>query len=711
MARLAIDPASEHLFLHHSASYQVYQRFLATFGSDETILVALHDPQRPLLTPAGIAAVRRLTHALAEAPHVASVFSLTNAPDMTRLALTPFGIAVPRLLGDDAPSQERLAAIRHNTLVVGTLLSADLHTAGIVVVPQDTIASPAIREAWIAAVRAVAAQHAVQGRQTYVAGTPLERSDVTRYLKRDQRLTIPLVFLVLLGMTWRIYRVKRLALIPLACVLLSLTWTMGVVGFIGIPLNVVTTLLPPVVMVVSVSVSIHLINQYLDEIAAGARGAEAVQNAVHHVGMACCLTSLTTAMGFFSLLASPVPAVREFAGFAGLGVLLSLLVSMLCVPLALLYSGNVGLTRLAHLKEGWIESLLDRLVWWVAAHRRRVFAGCLLLLLVLLPGTWRLTEGTDMVRALKRHAPLRVSTEFIDQRLTGVNSLELLVQLPTPDSLTAPAAVRQILDFTAWLRAQPGVTAVYSPWEPLRGVRADLLEQDAQLTTLATLLPLAFPLPAWLDVNRKTLRISARVTARRSDQLLALAETVTRQAEQAHLHAQVTGSNYLLARMSRTLVRTQTQTFGLATVLILGSIALALRSWKLGCIAALPNLLPPLMLFGLMGWSGIALSSATTMIASVTLGLIVDDTIHLLHRYRQEHASGRAPFDAVEQSLRSTGRALIFTTLILACGFWTGVLGSFQPTVHFSFLTGLTMVLALIVELLLTPAVILAWEG
>jgi predicted RND superfamily exporter protein len=112
-----------------------------------------------------------------------------------------------------------------------------------------------------------------------------------------------------------------------------------------------------------------------------------------------------------------------------------------------------------------------------------------------------------------------------------------------------------------------------------------------------------------------------------------------------------------------------------------------------------------------MGWSGIALSTATTMIASVVLGLIVDDTIHLLHRYTGERAAGHAPLPAVERSLRYTGRALISTTCILTLGFWVGVLGSFWPTIHFSFLTGLTMILALVVELLMTPAVILAWDG
>jgi predicted RND superfamily exporter protein len=711
VTRLTIDPANAHLFLRPSDSYRVYQQFLATFGSDETLLVALYDPVQPIVRPDGLTAVRQLTQALTNLPQVATVLSLTNAPDMARLDLTQFGIALPRLVEDEKLSAAQLAALQHNDLVIGTLLSRDFHTAGMLVVPNETITSPVAREAWITAVRQVAHQHAQQGRQTYVAGTPLERSDVTHYLARDQELMVPLVFVVLLVITWSIYRVKRFACIPLTCVLLSLVWTMGVVGFAGIPLNVVTALLPPVIMVVSVSVAIHLLNQFVDELEAGMYGVAAVQNTIRHVGTACFLTTLTTSLGFFSLLASPIPAIREFALFAGLGVFLAFVVSMIGVPVALLRSGRVSPERLRHLKEGWIEQLLDRLVRWVARHRRNIFVSCGVAALVLMPGTWYLTEGTDIVRALKPQAPLRVSTEFIDGHLTGAHSLEVVVQLPDTASLIAPATIRQILDFARWLRAQPGVTAVYSPWEPLREVRAELLEQDAQLTTLAALLPLAFPMDAWLDGRGQRLRLSARVTAMRSDQLLALADSVVQQAARARLQVQITGSNYLLAQMSRTLVQTQTQTFGLATVLVLGSIALALRSWKLGCIAAVPNILPPLMLFGLMGWCGIALSTATTMIASVVLGLIVDDTIHLLHRYTHERAAGHAPLPAVERSLRSTGRALLSTTLILTLGFWVGVLGSFLPTVHFSFLTGLTMVLSVVVELLMTPAIILTWDG
>ena len=216
----------------------------------------------------GLAAVRRLTQALAELPHVATVHSLTNAQDTTQLSLTPFGIAVPRLIPDDVLAAEQIAAIRRNEQVIGTLLAADLHTAGLLVVPDDARMAASVRETWIAAVRAVAAQHAVHGRRTYVAGTPLERSDVTRYIQRDQRRIIPVVLLVLLGVTYSIYRVKRFAVLSLACVLMSLTWTMGVVGFVGVPLNVITALLPAVIMVVSVSVAIHLINQFIDEIEA-----------------------------------------------------------------------------------------------------------------------------------------------------------------------------------------------------------------------------------------------------------------------------------------------------------------------------------------------------------------------------------------------------------------------------------------------------------
>ena len=238
------------------------------------------------------------------------------------------------------------------------------------------------------------------------------------------------------------------------------------------------------------------------------------------------------------------------------------------------------------------------------------------------------------------------------------------------------------------------------------GIRAD----DDQLSQLATLMPLKSPLRSWLNSEVRMLRMSARVRATGSDQFLALAQRVREQAAEASLNVDVTGTNYLFALMSRQLVTTQLRSIGLAVVLILGCIALVLRSWRLGLLAAIPNVLPPLMIFGIMGWSGIALSTATTMIASVALGLIVDDTIHLLYRYRRERQAGHATTQALRATVRETGRALVFTTMILALGFWAGILGSFKPTVFFSFLTGLTMVLALLADLLLVPALLLAWN-
>jgi predicted RND superfamily exporter protein len=712
VARLRVDPSNDRLFPRQGKDSQVYQRFLTTFGSDEDILVVVHDAQQSLLSSEGLAAVRHLTHALEALPHVAAVHSLTTVPDMSRLRLTPFGIGVPRLVADEPLSGAQIEAIRRNDQVVGTLVAPDLHTAGMAVVPDEAVSgSGTLREDWIVAVRATAAHHAVDGRQTYVAGTPIERSDVTHYIQRDQGRIIPLVLLVLAIVTYSIYRVKRFAVLSLACVLLSLTWTMGVVGFVGIPLNVITALLPAVILVVSVSGVIHLVNQFIEEVDAGTGAVEAIAEAVSQVGMACALTAWTTSLGFLSLPVIQAPAIQEFGLFAALGVGLAFVATMTCAPIALLWMGSIAPARLRHLKEGRLEHGLSRLAWWVAQHRGQVFAVCGLILLVMVPGIWQITEGTDIVRALKQDAPLRVSSAFIDQHLTGVHSLELLVQMASEGQSIPPAAIRQVLAFSHWLRAQPGVTAVLSPWEPLRGVPAELLADDNQLTVLATLLPLGLPLAAWLDAPRNTVRISARVTAGDSERLLELAHRAMDEAARVALPVQVTGSNYLLAQMSHALVRNQLSSLLTAAVLIFGSIALTLRSWKMGLIAAIPNLLPTVMLFGLMGWCGIELSTATTMIASIALGLFVDDTIHLLAGYTRERKAGRTTLGAMEESLRRNGRAVIFTSLILALGFWTGLVGSFKPTLYFSFLMGLTLVFDLLADLLVTPSMVLAVEG
>lgn len=704
--RVTTDPSNERLFLRHHDTYRVYKHFLATFGSDETILVALHHPNTSLLQPSGLAAIRALTQELAALPDISSAMSLTTVQDLRRLDVTAFGLAAPRLMESDQLTAAQIESIRTNGSIIGTLLSADLQTAGILVTPDHTRTTFAERGTWLLNLRAVVAHHAVRGYQTYVAGTPIERRDVDAYLQRDHRVTIPLVFIILFGVTYGLYRQLRLTLIPVGCVVLALIWTMGLVGFIGQPLNVITSLLPPVLMVVSVSAAIHLLNTFLTARADGMAHCEAIHYAVQDVGAACGLTALTTMLGFFSLLVSPVPAVREFALLAGLGVGIAFVITITGVPLALLVlapSPSHDKARAA--AQGLIERLLEHNLYWVLGHRHRIYLGTMLIILLALPGLFRLIEGTDIVRALKPNAPLRVSTEFIDHHLTGVNALELRISLP--ETGLQPAFIRRILAFSHALRAQPQVTSVHSPWEGLRWIRPALLADDQQLHVIATLLPLALPLDQWLNVDTRALRLSIRTRAMSSDRFLALTQHVEQHAHAAGLSAQLTGANYLLARMSYTLVFTQLRSLALAIILILGTIALALRSWRLGILAAIPNLLPPLMVFGLMGWCGIRLSTATTMIASVALGLVVDDTIHLLYRYCQTLQAGHAVRHAIVDAVHHTGRALVITTLILTLGFWAGLAGSFKPTISFSFLIGLTMILALLADLLVLPAALL----
>ena len=700
--RVTTEPSNDSLFLRNSQAYQVYQTFRTAFGSDKTILVALHDPAQSLLEARGLEAIRTLTQELAQVPEISSVTSLTTAQDLTRLKITPFGIAAPLLIETDNLQAEHQQTIRASHLVIGTLLSSDLHTASILVTPAEDALDPARQPEWLADFRTRVHRHAIQGRQTYIAGTAIESHDVASYLQRDQRLTIPLVFIILLGVTYGLYRQLRLTLIPLACVLIALSWTMGVVGFSGRPLNLITSLLSPVVMVVSVSAAIHLLNAFLAAVASGCHAAEAVTHSLRQVGTACLLTAATTMMGFASLFVSPVPAVKEFAAFAGIGVGFSFIITITVVPLLLRNIDNAQPMPSLPSPQTQLAHHLVRCFRWTISHRLVVGGITLIVLALALSGLPRLSEGTDIVRALTPTAPLRISTEFIDQHLTGVNSLELMLDLPK--SGVDPAFIRQTLHFSDWLNKQATVSTVHSAWELFRDVPATYLVDDTQLQIMATLLPLSLPLDQWLNAELNVLRISVRLHAMASDRVLTLAHEIDQQAQQHGLSIQISGATYLLAQMSRTLVLTQLRSLLLAIVLILGSVILVLRSLKLGLLAAIPNLLPLLVIFGLMGWAGIMLSTATTMIASVALGLIVDDTIHLLYRYRENTQTGLLVTPAMKQAISQTGPSLVITTLILTLGFWAGLIGSFKPTISFAFLTGLTMIIALLADLIVLPA-------
>ncbi|HYB70890.1 MAG TPA: MMPL family transporter, partial [Candidatus Bathyarchaeia archaeon] len=721
---LRIDPGVETMIPSGPGDLDRLRAFQARFGADEVVVLALHGDG--LFTRESLDRLDRLTRQVAALPHVASVLSPTNVRDLEGDALGPVPVVPYALVraGRLAPATlgARLGA---HPIFGGLLVARDARTAAILVELEPAAGATDSRRGLVADLRRLAGG-AGPGVEAYVGGIPVEKVDVAAYIARDQMIFVPLIFFILAVMTAALYRHAVGMLVPVAVVTTALVWTLGLFGLAGGALNPVTSLMTPVILVMSLEGTIQLVNQYLAGRAAGLDRPAALARAHTMMRLPCLNAALTAAIGFVSLLTLPVPAIRDFGLFTAIGIMLGYGLTIVLTPLLLASLPDVPARVIAAFEPGPVERGLARLVRGVGRHRGATALAVSLVLAGSALGVARLRVETDLIGSLRHASPLAAATRFIDAHLSGVNSVEILV---SGLSARDPERLNRIARFEDALRSLPHVRKVTGLTDLLARVNRAMHRGDDGYARLPDGPEAADDLADYLEAlgteapaelrrflaagadRQATLRIIAWVPAldsATSQALFARIRDAARGLEIGDLT--LTGNFVVFSNMSTTLVRHQIQGLAVALVLILAVMALQFRSLRLGLVCVIPNVAPVLMVYGLMGWSGIALSVPTAMIACVTIGTIVDNSIYLLARFREAFARQADYVEALTAMVNASGRAVVFSTVTLAAGFWVGVFSSFVPTVHFAVLTGAAFLLGLISQFVLLPLVLVVFQ-
>ncbi|ANM29132.1 hypothetical protein ABI59_05255 [Acidobacteria bacterium Mor1] len=686
-----------------------YRDFQSTFGSDEVLVATL--TRNDLLSSPGLAELDRLTRHIEQFDGVRRVMSLTNA---TRLAAGDYGAEERPLVDLERPvDTASIEGFLQGSPWSSMLISADRRTAGIAVEIHERQGDDLYRGRLVEDLRGLK-RGAEPGSAIHLTGITAQKYDTTRFIQRDQRVVLPLSILVMAFCLAVATRRISGVLLPLAVTGISLLWTVGIYHLLGFKLNVITSLLPPVVLVLSVTTGLHLLQEWRDRAVDAASPREAVLEVLRRLGMPVLLTGITTAIGLAALGTSDVPAVRQFGLFAALGVTVSLFLNLTVLPAVLVW---IPLPRSAPRSVGLIVSGLIQVANWSVTRPRGVMLLAAAGTLLLAAGIGRIHNNTDLIRFLSPDAELVKDTMFIDERLVGANSLELVVSRRDAAPLTALddmnrierwmerigelEPVTHVLGIPAVIaelhRAESGAETTALPDDPEDLLYCfDLLEASDRQAELRRFITPEF------DRARINVRLHA-IGTHEATGVLEQIERLSGEILGAGYTVHPTGSFYLVTLDSNRLVSTQLRSFGLALAVILGIMGLWFRSLTLLAAALIPNLVPIVWLLGLMGWLGIDLSTATAMVASVVLGIAVDGTIHYLARYCRESSCGCSA-SAIRQTTRGTGRVLVTASLVIALGFWVGASGSFRPTLYFSVLSGATILGALLCDLLILPA-------
>jgi predicted RND superfamily exporter protein len=699
--------------------YKDYERFRSEFGGTRTLIVALQaDSAERLFSRDTLDFIDRITGDIERVQTVERVNSLATATIVeTRDAET---LDVRPLLQDLAttdPAEIRRRAL-DDELIRGDLLSDD-GTVTAIVVGFDEDRIDEVRAGVIQQIHAIVDPNLPQGVRAFYNGS-LEISETYNRVTLDnQRRFIPPILLFTIAAIYFTFRSWRKTVLAMFAVAVSILWTLGLYWLIGFPYNVLTSMLIPLIVVLAIADDVHIMQHWDEERRHG--GTEhAFKRTVSHLAAPLLGASATTALGMLSLATSDVVAVKAFGIGAAVGIMVDFLISLVLVPTLLtLVRPETGETP----HERYLIAPLRATARFSCAYPRRVIAGALLVGGIAALGMIRLRVDTNHINFFSSKHPISQSASVIDKQLSGVYSFQMMLEGP-PDSMNTPEILKRIDALEAELRRLPNVKKVTSIVDYVKRINKELHEgrADAEIVPAdaAAIAQELFVFALGGDGRHELARvvasdysraqISIKLKSMSSDVVLQIVEDADAAAKRTFAGTGVqvltTGSGRLFSTLDHYLVMSQLSSFGTAFLTVFGVIFIVFRSARFGVLTIVPNVLPVLAVLGVMGYLDISMNVATIMVASVALGVVDDDTIHFINRYRREIAGGASTDGAIEIASIHEGRASLTTAFINSCGYGVLLLSEYRPTAWFGGLLALTMVVAFLAEVLILPATI-----
>ena len=713
--RLKFNNSYRIWFVEDDPALVAYDEFLKRFGSDEAMILAVDTRGKPFSLET-LKAVKKLSDALSKKKGVIDVWSLTH---MEAMVDAGGSIAVRKLIDRVPPKPKELTrakALVRTSPLYQILLSKDKKTTAVILTLEITKGSFDPKARLVRSVRALTAR-LLPDRKVWISGSPVLDEAVYRYSEEDTLRYGPIMAgIIILALGW-LFRSAVAVVIPLLVVFLSIGWAVGLMGWVNWEANIITTVLPPMLCAVGIADSIHFLQHFRLSMRKGAAPPEATRLAFINMLRPCFLTSITTAAGMASFVAASLPAMRELGLTAALGVMAAFLLTMIGIPLAFSVLPDRWLAGMVRRGGSIYPHWLVRLSDIAITHSRKVIALTVAVAALAVVGLTRIDASTSLISYFYEKDPVYQESLMVDRALGGAFPLQVLINARGKRDLLEPDALSRIEKIGAYLETLPATGRAISAVDFLKEARRVFLGKPPGKLALPKnrreaaqilLMLESEDMARFLSFDYRQARVEVAVAATRYQELVSqMAKVESRLAELGGdaLNPRVTGLARLLSGMEEYLFKSQAQSFGLAFLLVIGFIAILFWSARVGVLSAIPNLLPILITLGLMGWTEVRLDATTIMIAPLLLGIVVDDTVHVLERVLIARQDGLEVPQAFQLSINEVGHAVLLTTIILAFGFLTPVLGSFKPNLYFALLSAFALVLALLADIVVFPAV------
>ncbi|WP_044400407.1 RND family transporter [Lacinutrix sp. Hel_I_90] len=562
-----------------------------------------------------------------------------------------------------------------------------------------------------------------------VSGMPYIRTLNAQNIVDEIGLFVGAALLVTSLIFFLFFRSLRATFISLIVVCVGVMWTLGILGLLKYEITVLTALIPPLIIVIGIPNCIFLINKYQHEVKSHGNKVKSLQRVITKVGNATLMTNVTTASGFATFIFTESTLLKEFGVVASLSILAIFILCLLIIPIIYTFLPYPKDRHLEHLNKRWIGGFVDWTERMVRGKRIAIYITALALLVVCMIGIYKIKISGSLIEDMPKNEEFFSDIRFFEEEFNGIMPLEIMIDTKRKKGVMRATTLKRMNELEDLILETPELSRPISVVSLVKYSKQAYYNGNPKYYQLPTKQEEAFILPFaknsssgevdllqnFVDSTGQYARITTFMKDIGTDRMERIEENLNQKIAKVFPEEKyavtMTGKALVFQKGTTYLVKNLALSLTLAIVLISLFMAYMFRSFRMIVVSLIPNLLPLVVTAGLMGYLGVPIKPSTILVFSIAFGISVDDTIHFLAKYRQELQANKWKIKkSVYAALRETGVSMFYTSIVLFFGFSVFTISSFGGTVALGALVSVTLLFAMLSNLLLLPSLLLSLE-
>ncbi len=719
LKHLEMDGSYRIWFDEDSKTLTDYDSFRSTFGNDDSLVIIFQD-KKGIFTKKALESVDNITKALWKMKYVARVDSITNYQYIHGNPDEPDDIVVEDFIKNIKDATPKYLANRkdiaiHDPLVVDGFISRDGTTTMISarLTPKVNDDSDKSLEIMKLVDEILAPERERTGYKYWLnGGPPLNHAFVT--IGMADMIFIPIIILASIVLLFLLFRRVSGALLPIGVVTFTFLTVLAIQVLLGYKLNNFTINLPVFIVAIGIADAVHVYSLWILHREEGHENFIAIEKSLTKNFLPIFLTSLTTTIGFATLTISAVVPVFTLGIATASGAVLAFIISIVWMP-------SVLLLLKKEFKPSTIKKAKEKKPLgygkFIVQNDKKIAIITTIVFAILAIGISNVKIDSNTIRYFDKSVEIRKATEFMMENLAGPMAYEIVIDSKDKRGIHEPTFLKTVeLFYKDFKKTYPEARRLSSLMDTVKRFNKVVNNSDeipdnkkliAQYLLLYSLsLPQGMEINDKMDIKEQKLRVTAMMDIVDTSKDLEMIDYVTKWWKNTPYTASVQGQTAMFAHMQKDVTNTLIYSLSLAILLVLIVMLFIFKRFKIIWVFILPNILPVVLVLGLMGWLGITIDIGVAIAGAIIIGVAVDDTIHFLVKYFEARKQGLSMEDTFDEVLRYAGKAMLFTTIILSVAFSLFAFSSFTPNQNFGVVTAFALIVALVVDLLLLPALL-----